>query len=219
MGKHGVGERNESGERIIEFSKAHEIEVVNTFFKKSLARSITYSSGGNGTQVDNILCRRRGLKMTQGCKVLPGEAVAKQHKLVVGRLELQIKYGRKENKIKKTKWWILNDEEHRKNFVRTVKEKMEQRHKETPWETVSDVLRNVAKETLREAYGKAGKKEETWRWSEKCQKAVENKKKKKRDSGLNSCEETIREYKQASKEAKKEIVIAKMKYIKICMKA
>ena len=59
--------------------------------------------------------------MAQDCTVLPGEAVAKQHKLV------QTKYRRKENKIKKTKWWKLNDEEHRKNFVRTVNTRQSQR--------------------------------------------------------------------------------------------
>ena len=63
-GKHGVGERSKNGEGIIEFANTHEMAVVNNFFKKSLTRSFTHSSGGNGTQVDCILCRWRDLKMT-----------------------------------------------------------------------------------------------------------------------------------------------------------
>ena len=86
---------------------------------------------------------------------------------------------------------------------------MEQRQEETSWETVSDILRNVAKEILGETSGKADKKEQTWWLSEKVQTAVENKKKKKRDRHLYRCEETIRENKKANKEAKKEVAIAK----------
>ena len=70
--------------------------------------------------------------------------MAKQQKLIVNRLELQTKYRRKESKIKKTKWWKLNDEEHRNNFVRTVNEKMEQRQEETSWESyVGRRMRNL----------------------------------------------------------------------------
>ena len=87
---------------------------------------------------------------------------------------------------------------------------MEQRQKEILWETVRDILRNVAKEILGETSGIAGKKRETWWWSDKVQKAVE----KERDRYLNRCEETIREYKKANKEAKKEVAIAKNKAYK-----
>ena len=71
MEKHGVGERIESGERNVEFANAQEMAVVNSFFKKSLTRSIACSSGGNGTQVDNILCRRRDLKTARSFQEKP----------------------------------------------------------------------------------------------------------------------------------------------------
>ncbi|XP_047492419.1 uncharacterized protein LOC125041473 [Penaeus chinensis] len=57
--------------------------VVNTYFQKRLTRRETYTSGGQSTQVDYIMCKRRELMTIQDCYVLPKEAVAKQHKLVV----------------------------------------------------------------------------------------------------------------------------------------
>ena len=204
IGKYGVGERNDSGDRIVEFAMANELAVVNTYFKKRSSRCITYASGGKEAQVDYILCRRRELKTVQDCKVLPNEAVAKQHKLVISKLELETKCRRKERRTRKTRWWKLNDDEHRKEFVRKVEEELDQGQLEdVPWEVVSNVLRIAAKETLGETSGKAGRKEETWWWNEEVQKAVEKKKEKKRMRDLNRCEKTIEEYKKANKEAKK----------------
>ena len=41
----GVGERNEEGEQIINFSMAFGLVIVNTFFKKKEAQMLTYKSG------------------------------------------------------------------------------------------------------------------------------------------------------------------------------
>ncbi|XP_047476444.1 craniofacial development protein 2-like [Penaeus chinensis] len=73
-GKYGVGARNEGGDRIVDFSIAKSMRVVNTYFQKNRA---TYASGGQNTQVDYILCRRKELQKVKDCYVLPKEAVAK----------------------------------------------------------------------------------------------------------------------------------------------
>ena len=57
--------------------------VSNTMSVKKSTQRITYSSGGNNTQVDYILVRRRRMKEVWDTKVIMGESVAKQHRLVV----------------------------------------------------------------------------------------------------------------------------------------
>ncbi|KAK4307252.1 hypothetical protein Pmani_020965 [Petrolisthes manimaculis] len=84
MGKYGVGERNAEGQMVVDFSKRTEMAVVNTYFKKKEGHRITYKSGGRSTQVDYILCRRGNLKEFGDCKVVPGESVAKQHRVLIG---------------------------------------------------------------------------------------------------------------------------------------
>uniref|UniRef100_A0A3Q3D6J3 Inositol 1,4,5-trisphosphate receptor n=1 Tax=Hippocampus comes TaxID=109280 RepID=A0A3Q3D6J3_HIPCM len=44
---------------------------------------LTYKSGGRSAQVDDILCRRCNLKEISDCKVVVGERLARQHKIVV----------------------------------------------------------------------------------------------------------------------------------------
>ncbi|KAG2457570.1 CFDP2 protein, partial [Polypterus senegalus] len=73
MGRYGVKERNEEGQRIVDFAKRTDIAEVNTYFKKREEHRVTYKSGGRYTQVDDILCRRVDLKEIEDCKVVGGE--------------------------------------------------------------------------------------------------------------------------------------------------
>ena len=111
-------------------------------------------------QVDYILCWRTNLQNIQDCKVFPKEAVAKQHKLVVCKVEVQIKERQRQERFKRTCWWKLNEEEHREKFVKAMKEELVQ--EEWSWEETSIKMRVVAKEVLGVTSGRAGKKEETW---------------------------------------------------------
>ena len=157
MGRYGVGVKNNEGEdRIVDFATVNQLAIANTFFKKRTSRWSTYTSRGQNTQVDYILCWRTDL---QNVQELPKEAVAKQHKLMVCKAEVQIKGGQRQERFKRTHWWKLNEEEHREKFVKAMKEELVQ--KEWSWEEMSMKMRVMAKEVLGVTPGRAGKKEET----------------------------------------------------------
>ena len=63
--------------------------IVNTYYMKKAEHRITYKSGRRNTQVDYILCRRRDLKEVEDCKVVVGESVAQQHRMVVCKLSMR----------------------------------------------------------------------------------------------------------------------------------
>ncbi|XP_051778751.1 craniofacial development protein 2-like [Erpetoichthys calabaricus] len=46
MGRYGVKERNEEGQRMVDFAKRMDMAVVNTYFKKREEHRVTYKSGG-----------------------------------------------------------------------------------------------------------------------------------------------------------------------------
>ena len=109
MGRHGMGERNDEGQAVVDFAKRMELVISNTLFQKKLGHKITYSSGGRNTQVDYILLRRRRLKECSDTKVIIGESVAKQHRLVVSKLIMWTKWRREVKPGKRTKWWRLKE--------------------------------------------------------------------------------------------------------------
>jgi hypothetical protein len=82
-GGFGYGSRNQEGEGILNFVLAYDLIVANTLFRKRVSHLITFSSGQHCSQIDFILTRREDRHACLDCKVIPGECVVPQHKLVV----------------------------------------------------------------------------------------------------------------------------------------
>ena len=76
------GTRNEDGEKILESAESLGLVLVNTCFEKKKEHLITYKSGGNETQIDYTMVRKEDFKKVKNCKVIPGEEVVTQHRLL-----------------------------------------------------------------------------------------------------------------------------------------
>ncbi|KAK3507053.1 hypothetical protein QTP70_003306 [Hemibagrus guttatus] len=144
MGKFGVKERNLEGQMVVDFAKRMDMGVVNTYFQKREEHRVTYKSGGRRTQVDYILCRRGNLKEISDCKVVVGESVARQHRMVMCRMTLMV-CKTKTSKIeieKKTKWWKLKKEECCEEFRQKLRQALgAQVVLPDDWETTAEVIR------------------------------------------------------------------------------
>jgi hypothetical protein len=69
---------------------------------------ITFSSGQHSSQIDFVLIRREERPNWMDCKVIPGECVVTQHKLLVADFRFQIYVRRdRDMKITRTRWWKL----------------------------------------------------------------------------------------------------------------
>jgi hypothetical protein len=82
-GGFGYGSRNQEGEGILNFALVYDLIVANTLFRKRVSHLVTFSSGQHFSQIDFILARREDRHACLDCKVIPGECVVPQHKLVV----------------------------------------------------------------------------------------------------------------------------------------
>lgn len=114
-----VGEGNNVVEETIgklEFAKRSELAISNTFFEKKLEHEITYCNGGRNTQIYHILVRRRRLKEVVKTKVIVGESVAKQHRMVNSKTVLWTKWKVEIKPAKRIKSWKMKCPEHRSSF-------------------------------------------------------------------------------------------------------
>ncbi|KAK3531882.1 hypothetical protein QTP70_034388 [Hemibagrus guttatus] len=142
MGKFGVKERNLEGQMVVDFAKRMDMAVVNTYFQKREEHRVTYKSGGRRTQVDYILCRRGNLKEISDCKVVVGESVARQHRMVVCRMTLMVCKTKRSKIEKKTKWWKLKKEECCEEFRQKLRQALGgQVVLPDDWETTAEVIR------------------------------------------------------------------------------
>ncbi|XP_066978928.1 craniofacial development protein 2-like [Macrobrachium rosenbergii] len=117
-GGHGMGEMNEEGELVVDFALSFDLAVNSAFFtSKNYA---AYSSGGRQTQIDFLLCRRNHLVKVKNGKIIKGETVIPQHRLVVSDFLIwQVAEG-KPMVQPKIKWWMLKDQEMRQSFKEKV---------------------------------------------------------------------------------------------------
>jgi hypothetical protein len=93
-GVHGgfrYGSMNQEGEGILNFALAYDLIVANTLFRKRVSYLVTFSSGLHCSQIDFILTRKEDRHACLDCKVIPGECVVPQYKLVVANFRFRVR--------------------------------------------------------------------------------------------------------------------------------
>jgi hypothetical protein len=128
-GVHGdfwYGSRNQEEEGILNFALAYDLFVINTLFRKRVSHLVTFSSGQHCNQIDFILARREDRHACLDCKVISGECVVPQHKLVVADFRFQIRFQwSKRVQALRTKWWKLKEDTAKTFKERVLKEVMQ----------------------------------------------------------------------------------------------
>ena len=175
-GGFSVGERNE--ENILHLAQAFDLAIVNTFYSKRREHLLTYKSGGKATVIDYIMVRRENLRELKNCKVIPGESVATQHRMLVMEMKAVRKRMSPRERTKRTRWWKLNQEELKDAFISKAREhlcSLEAEGKETNWKETYSRIMQLAKEELGESTPGKYLEKESWWWNDAVQQAVSEK--------------------------------------------
>uniref|UniRef100_W5NI84 Endonuclease/exonuclease/phosphatase domain-containing protein n=1 Tax=Lepisosteus oculatus TaxID=7918 RepID=W5NI84_LEPOC len=206
-GQRGIGKRNEEGGRLLETLQAVELFAVNTGFTKNYEQKVTYRSGGHDTQIDYILVRRTDRAKVQDAKILPYEAVTRQHRLLVMDITIL-----KEQRIKqrkhpaRTKVWKLRENKVDLNrLVREMKNNKEETEEE--WTEMSHIQEEAATRVCGKTRGGRPRENEEWRWDVEVQETL--KEKKKAYKALKDGTGELQEYKRLKKVAKRSVARAK----------
>ena len=165
MGRHGLGKKNNEGQAVVDFAKRRELAITNTYFVKKPAHRVTYSSGGGSSQVDYIMVRRRRIKEVVYTKMIVGESVAKQHRIVVSAIIVWTKWRKVPKLVKRIKWWKLKHSKVNNKFKMEVIESGILDGQEG-WQRIAEMIRSIARRELGETSGKisTADRRETWWW-------------------------------------------------------
>ena len=195
-----------------DFAKRRELEITNTYFVKKPAHRVTYSSGGRSSQVDYIMVRRQRIKEVMDTKVVVGESVAKQHRIVVSAIIIWTKWRKAPKLVKRIKWWKLKDSKVNSKFKMDVIESGILSGQED-WQRIAEMIRSIARKELGETSGKvstAGRRE-TWWWNQEVQEKLKDKKKAKKAWDTIRDDASKLADKTAIKQAKREVAKARNK--------
>lgn len=93
MGRHGLGVRNENGERLADLCKLNNLIIGGSVFPHKDIHKATWVSPDHITknQIDHICISKTFRRSMQDVRAKRGADVASDHHLVVARLKLKLK--------------------------------------------------------------------------------------------------------------------------------
>lgn len=177
-GGFGYGRRNAEGENILRTCIASDLAVVNTFFQKTPQHLITYKSGSHSTQIDYLLTRRCHIGKVTNCKVIPGESLTAQHRLLVMDYVVTPKKKVAEKRKPRIRWWLLNGTM-QTSFRAEVESQNLSTNTETAqevWDRAQSAIITAGKRVLGLSKGGRVIDKETWWWNDEVQEVIREKK-------------------------------------------
>ena len=212
-GGNSYGSGNEEGDKIVDFAMSFDMVITNTIFKKRSEHLITYKSGGRASQIDYLLYRRRNISEIKNTKVIPGDQVTAQHRMVVMDVSIPVTTKQRREIVtqKRVKWFKLKDQSLRAQFKERVICEVNNEIEEINawWDRISLSILTAGREILGESNGKIWEEKEVWWFNEEVQQKTRLKKAARKtweESGRSADKEA---YKESCREAKKAVAIAK----------
>jgi Endonuclease/Exonuclease/phosphatase family len=94
VGRHGLGERNVAGDKLVEFCAENELMISNTWFQLPKRRLYTWTSpdGKHRNQIDYLLVKKRWQSSVCAVKTLPGADCGSDHELLTASVKVKLKH-------------------------------------------------------------------------------------------------------------------------------
>lgn len=210
VGNFGLGERNDRGDRLIEFCQDKDLIITNTFFKLPNRRLYTWKSPADKpenrvrNQIDYILINNRYKNSVKSTKTYPGADINSDHNPVIAKLNIKMKkIERSQKKCIDTR--LLKDpnthdvvKQEINECMRTINA-LNERNVDEKWKQMQVGLETIAKKHL---MCKRTKKK-AWMTAEIINLTDERRKNK----------QNLHEYKRLNKTVQKKIKEAKEEYL------
>ena len=89
---YGQGERSDNGDALVEFAVAHDLRMMNTFYKQHPRRLFTWThpNGYSKNQIDFILVPNRWKSSITNVKTLPGADCGTDHELASAKITIKL---------------------------------------------------------------------------------------------------------------------------------
>lgn len=159
VGKHGLGEENERGERLLNFCASNNLVVTNTWFEqRKRQRKWTWISPDGRTKnlIDFILVNKRWKSSVLSCRSFAAD-VGSDHKLVLAKVKLRLKAAGRKERVKCYNLDKLGDTTVKEQFMATIQSRISLQgvaEVEGMWSVIKEGIHSTAEEVLGSAVQK-----------------------------------------------------------------
>ncbi|XP_065218893.1 craniofacial development protein 2-like [Planococcus citri] len=160
-GRYGLGNRNERGERLIQFCQTNKLIVGNTYFKLPKCRLYTWKAPGDNlnnvirNQIDYFLINRRYRNALKSVKTYPGADANTDHTLLLAKLKIKLKKVEKV-KPKRFRLELLKNKEISRKVQKTLNKNLREKSNQidgtvdSGWAAFKEAALQTAEELLRQ---------------------------------------------------------------------
>ena len=99
MGRQGLGDANDNGDRLITFCQENRLEIGGTIFEHRNIHKVTWCSpyGHTQNQIDHITINNRWRGCLQDVRATWGADVGSDHVLIIAKVKLKLRRGAKKD--------------------------------------------------------------------------------------------------------------------------
>ena len=215
MGKHGVGTRNDNGEKLCDFCGMNDLVITGTIFPHKEIHKQTWISPDRRTrnQIDHVLINKKFRTSVLDTRAIRSADIASDHHLVYTKLRLKLRAVPNRHGLRRTRYDFqkLENDGCRRRFrlelrnrfeilQREALEDEEEDHPEAELEKANDILEKAYNMTAKKVLGYKKKKVKPWISKESWDLIEQRKAIKLKLDGTNS--ERLKEKKRAEYKAK-----------------
>lgn len=169
VGKYGLGERNERGDRLMQFCQDQNLIITNTFFKLPDRRLYTWRSPADKpnkivrNQIDYIMINERYRNAVKAVKAYPGADVFSDHNPIIAKVTLKLKNIKRHQRTPRMETRKLKDPVVKQTLQQKVHKNLDKLNiknedVDEQWKALKQCILDPSKEILKEP----PKKKEKW---------------------------------------------------------
>ena len=214
MGRHGLGEINDNGERFVNHCSINNLVIGGTIFPHKRIHKATWISpdGRTENQIDHFCISCKFRRSLRDVRVMRGADVASDHHLLLAKVKLKLRKFESREGSRRLKFQVnlLQDTHRKQEFELALKNRFQllQDLEETDIEEHWTKIREIFESTCKEELGPKTYKNKDWMTQESLDKVEERKRLKTKINNSRTRAEKLlaqQEYGEKNREVRKAI--------------